>query len=136
MFNLVVIFIYGFVVCLGAVAGTCTQGDDTRFFISLLYGVPIAIFILLRLLLDEANLLQKRLVTVASLLLFIFILYFWFDLAIQTSFNGHNLCGEEFDFYTHRPYLLARLIPIIHIASAFLIFIAALRKLKTNALIA
>lgn len=132
MFNLVAIAIYGLFVCLCAVAGTCTQGDAGRFFVSLMYGLPASIYIAYRVIRHNSGSVQQQLTAWAAFFLAIFVCDSWGELVIQTTILGHNLCGQDFDVYNTRPYLLERAIPAIHVISVSFIFIAALKKLKAN----
>ncbi|WP_394388318.1 hypothetical protein [Shewanella woodyi] len=129
MLSLVLVIVYGLLVCLGAVAGTCTQGDDARFYASLLYGTPLFLLLILRVAFDKNRILFKRINVVAALLLMTSVSYFWMPLMIDTTIKGHHLCGGDFDSYINGSYALERFIPVLHIFSSLFVLVLTVSKL-------
>ncbi len=129
MYSSILIVLYGLLVALGTVAGTCTQGDDGRFYASIIYslvlGLPIVVA-LKRGYKDTKFIWISPLIALLSAML---VTYFWMPLVIETTIKGHHLCGKIFDSYLGEIYLFERAIPMIHIVSSLAIFMLSLRNL-------
>ena len=131
MLSLLLLFLYAVIVSLGAVAGTCTQGDDSRFFLSLVYGLPVFFLAFLSIYLSHTRVLISWIIAVKTLVLVIVISYFWGPLFLATSIKGVHLCGVEFT-PDNGSNLYARLIPVVHLLLGIILMLLSINNLTGN----
>ncbi|MBY7705136.1 hypothetical protein [Vibrio harveyi] len=125
MYSSILILLYGFWVSLGAVSGTCTQGDDGRFYASIMYGSVLFILIMVRLLRENRGL---QFIWITPLVA-MSVTYFWAPFVIETTIEGHHLCGKEFDSHLAESDVWSRSIPTLHIVFSLAIFMLSFWKL-------
>lgn len=117
----VAIALYAMVVCMGAVAGTCTQGDDDRFYASLIYAIPL-FFLALWGITCARMAVIRYIYLLALILMCMAVCFFWGPLVWQTTVLGHHLCGAGFDqglaFNEGVRVVMGRMIPLIHVSMA------------------
>ncbi len=133
MYSSILILLYGFWVSLGAVSGTCTQGDDGRFYASIMYGSVLFILIMVRLLRENRGLqfiwITPLIALLVALLVAMSVTYFWAPFVIETTIEGHHLCGKEFDSHLAESDVWSRSIPTLHIFFSLAIFMLSFWKL-------
>ncbi len=129
MYILVLILLYGLLVSLGVVAGTCTQGDDGRFYVSIMYGSVLFILIMVKLFRGNRDSKFIWSTPLVALLVAISVTYFWAPFVIETTIEGHHLCGKEFDSHLGESAVWSRSIPMLHIVFSFVIFMLSFWKL-------
>ena len=129
MYSSILILLYGFWVSLGAVSGTCTQGDDGRFYASIMYGSVLFILIMVRLLHENRGLQFIWITPLIALLVAMSVTYFWAPFVIETTIEGHHLCGKEFDSHLAGSDVWSRSIPTLHIVFSLAIFMLSFWKL-------
>lgn len=128
MYSSILIVLYGLLVSLGAVAGTCTQGDVGRFYASIIYGSLLFLPIVIAIQRGRKYTTFIWISPLIALLVAILVTYFWIPLVIETTIEGHHLCGKVFDSHLGEIYLFERAIPMIHIVSSLAIFMLSLKK--------
>ncbi len=133
MYSSILILLYGFWVSLGAVSGTCTQGDDGRFYASIMYGSVLFILIMVRLLRENRGLqfiwIMPFIALLVALLVAMSVTYFWAPFVIETTIEGHHLCGKEFDSHLAESDVWSRSISTLHIVFSLAIFMLSFWKL-------
>ncbi|MBE4526116.1 hypothetical protein HJ003_23190 [Vibrio parahaemolyticus] len=129
MYSSILIVLYGLLISLGAVAGTCTQGDDGRFYASIMYGSVLFILIIVKLLRGNRDSKFIWITPLIALLVVISVTYFWAPFVIEATIEGHHLCGKEFDSHLGKSDVLSRSIPTLHIVFSLAIFILSFWKL-------
>ncbi len=129
MYSSILIILYGLLVSLGAVSGTCTQGDDGRFYASIMYGSVLFILIIVRLLRESRGSKFIWITPLIALLGAMSVTYFWAPFVIETTIEGHHLCGKEFDSHLVESDVWSRSIPALHIVFSLVIFILSFGKL-------
>ncbi|MGL1044962.1 hypothetical protein ACSTD6_22485, partial [Vibrio vulnificus] len=129
MYSSILILLYGLLVSLGAVSGTCTQGDDGRFYASIMYGSVLFILIIVRLLRENRGSQLIWTTPLIALLAAMSITYFWAPFVIETTVEGHHLCGKEFDSHLVESDVWSRSIPTLHIVVSLAIFMLSFWKL-------
>ncbi|GAK19468.1 hypothetical protein JCM19053_1466 [Vibrio sp. JCM 19053] len=55
--------------------------------------------------------------------------YFWAPFVIETTIEGHHLCGKEFDSHLVESDALSRGIPTLHIVFSLVIFMLSFWEL-------
>lgn len=98
--------------------GTCTMGDDGRFFGGLFPGIPLLILSLavtsdpqLR----QASAMGVRLPLYLMMLASLAMAWLWVPDFLSATMAGHHLCGAEYDFIKLEDYGLMRWMPLINI---------------------
>ena len=129
MYSSILILLYGLLVSLGAVSGTCTQGDDGRFYASIMSGSVLFIVIMLRLLRENRGSKFIWIMPLIALLGAMSVTYFWAPFVIETTIEGHHLCGKEFDSHLVESDVWSRSIPTLHIVFSLAIFMLSFWKL-------
>ncbi|KPM98322.1 hypothetical protein AOR11_23675 [Vibrio alginolyticus] len=129
MYSSILIILYGLLVSLGAVSGTCTQGDDGRFYASIMYGSVLFILIIVRLLRENRGSISIWIKPLIALLAAMSVTYFWAPFVIETTIEGHHLCGKEFDSHLVASDVWFRGIPTLHIVFSLVIFMLSFWKL-------
>ncbi len=129
MYSSILILLYGLLVSLGAVSGTCTQGDDGRFYASIMYGSVLFILIIVRLLRENRGSRFIWIMPLIALLGAMSVTYFWAPFVIETIIEGHHLCGKEFDSHLVESDVWSRSIPTLHIVFSLAIFVLSFWKL-------
>ena len=129
MYSSILILLYGLLVSLGAVSGTCTQGDDGRFYASIMYGSVLFILIIVRLLRENRGSRFIWIMPLIALLGAMSVTYFWTPFVIETTIKGHHLCGKEFDSHLVESDVWSRSIPTLHIVFSLAIFVLSFWKL-------
>jgi len=113
---------------LGSVVGTCTQGDDSRFFSSVSYVALTLIILIPYLLRGTQNSFWRRVYAVVGIIAPGVICWFWFPFIVETTLIGHHLCGNEFDHYPDRHLMIERMIPLLHVLSSIFIALSCVVK--------
>ncbi len=129
MYSSILIILFGLLVSLGAVSGTCTQGDDGRFYASIMYGSVLFILIIVRLLRENRGSIFIWIKPLIALLAAMSVTYFWAPFVIETTIEGHHLCGKEFDYHLVASDVWFRGIPTLHIVFSLVIFMLSFWKL-------
>lgn len=129
MYSSILIILFGLLVSLGAVSGTCTQGDDGRFYASIMYGSVLFILIIVRLLRENRGSISIWIKPLIALLAAMSVTYFWAPFVIETTIEGHHLCGKEFDSHLVASDVWFRGIPTLHIVFSLVIFMLSFWKL-------
>ncbi len=129
MYSSILIILFGLLVSLGAVLGTCTQGDDGRFYASITYGSVLFILIIVRLLRENRGSKFIWITPLIALLAAMSVTYFWAPFVIETTIEGHHLCGKEFDSHLGESDAWSRGIPMLHIVLSLVIFMLSFWKL-------
>ncbi|EGR0232861.1 hypothetical protein FMH17_17905 [Vibrio vulnificus] len=129
MYSSILIILYGLLVSLGAVSGTCTQGDDGRFYALIMYGSVLFILIIVRLLRENRGSISIWIKPLIALLAAMSVTYFWAPFVIETTIEGHHLCGKEFDSHLVASDVWFRGIPTLHIVFSLVIFMLSFWKL-------
>ncbi|TOH75087.1 hypothetical protein CGI74_23175 [Vibrio parahaemolyticus] len=129
MYSSILIILYGLLVSLGAVSGTCTQGDDGRFYASIMYGSVLFILIIVRLLRESRGSKFICITPLIALLAAMSVTYFWAPFVIEITIEGHHLCGKEFDSHLVESDVWSRSIPALHIVFSLAIFMLSFGKL-------
>ncbi|MGF1689015.1 hypothetical protein L4C36_20430 [Photobacterium japonica] len=118
--------------------GTCTQGDDGRFYASVLYSIPFVTIALVGILSTQSHTARIMHVVTAGLM-FSGVMWFWGPLLWQSTLQGHHLCGAEYNAMFigeegMETQVLGRLIPLIHLMVSGGLFWLAVRKLRAKAI--
>ncbi|EGQ8033631.1 hypothetical protein ABWK96_004521 [Vibrio parahaemolyticus] len=129
MYSSILILLYALLVSLGAVAGTCTQGDDGHFYASIMYGSVLFILIIVKLLRRNRDSKFIWITPLIALLAAMSVTYFWAPFVIETTIEGHHLCGKEFDSHLGEFDVWSRSIPTLHIVFSLAIFMLSFWKL-------
>ncbi|EOV1963805.1 hypothetical protein ACOEKL_004649, partial [Vibrio parahaemolyticus] len=129
MYSSILIVLFGLLVSLGAVAGTCTQGDDGRFYASIMYGSALFILIIVKLLRGNRDSIFIWITPLIALLVAISVTSVWAPFVIETTIEGHHLCGKEFDSHLGESDVLSRSIPTLHVVFSLAIFMLSFWKL-------
>ncbi|EGQ7821222.1 hypothetical protein C4D09_RS23580 [Vibrio parahaemolyticus] len=129
MYSSILILFYGLLASLGAVSGTCTQGDDGRFYASIMYGSVLFILIIVRLLRENRGSKFIWITPLIALLAAMSVTYSWAPFVIETTIEGHHLCGKEFDSHLVESDVWSRSIPTLHIVFSLAIFMLSFWKL-------
>ncbi|MCF7373688.1 hypothetical protein L3V27_22650 [Vibrio sp. J2-3(2022)] len=129
MYSSILILLYGLLVSLGAVSGTCTQGDDGRFYASIMSGSVLFIVIMIRLLRENRGSKFIWITPLIALLVAMPVTYFWAPFVIETAIEGHHLCGKELDSHLVESDAWSRSIPTLHIVFSLAIFMLSFWKL-------
>ncbi len=108
---------------LGAVAGTCTMGDDDRFSTSVFTSVPILLIVGYCLWTTQKLKGQSVYALFIVIIASVSVLYNWFPILWNTSIMGNHLCGKDYNSYITGSYVFEKYIPIIHFTFAGLLLV-------------
>ena len=130
MYSSILIILFDLLVSLGAVLGTCTQGDDGRFYASIMYDAQYCSFSsIVRLLRENRGSKFIWITPLIALLAAMSVTYSWAPFVIETTIEGHHLCGKEFDSNLRESDVWSRGIPTLHIVLSLVIFMLSFCKL-------